>query len=213
MANVVCLTYNPFQENTYLIHDHSGECIIFDPGCYTDAERENLKQKIHDLGVKPVRLINTHCHLDHVFGNEFIANHYGLKLEIHEDELPVYEAVPQICKFYGIPFDTNLPAPSSFIKEGEVIKFGNSTLEVLLTPGHSPASLSFYDKTDGNLIAGDVLFRDSIGRTDLPGGDYDTLLKSIKEKLLVLEDDIKVHPGHGPQTTIGYERANNPFLQ
>lgn len=213
MANVVCLTYNPFQENTYLVYDHSGECIIFDPGCYTDAERENLKQKIHDLGIKPVRLINTHCHLDHVFGNEFVANHYGLKLEIHEDELPVYEAVHQICKFYGIPFNANLPAPSSFIKEGEVIKFGNSTLEVLLTPGHSPASLSFYDKTDGNLIAGDVLFRDSIGRTDLPGGDYDTLLKSIKEKLLVLEDDIKVHPGHGPQTTIGYERANNPFLQ
>lgn len=212
MANVVKLTFNDFQENTYIVYDDTGECVIFDPGCFRSYEEEELVQKISDLRLTPVRLINTHCHLDHVFGNKFVADHFGLGLEIHRGELPVLEAVPQVCMMYGLPPAVPSPAPSRFIEEGEVIEFGNTQLEVLFTPGHSPASISFYCRESGFVIAGDVLFYGSIGRTDLPGGDFDTLISNIKEKLLVLPDDTIIYPGHGPKTTIAFERANNPFL-
>lgn len=211
MANVVCLTYNPFQENTYLVYDETSECIVFDPGCYSDQERDHFKGIISEKGLKVVQLINTHCHLDHVFGNRFIVDTYKTGLEMHEGELPVYEAVPQVSAFYGVPFQDELPAPTRFIKEGDVITFGNTELKAILTPGHSPASLSFFCEADQFLIAGDVLFYESIGRTDLPGGDMATLLKSIKDKLFPLGDAVKVYPGHGPATTIGHERIHNPF--
>lgn len=212
MANVVKLTFNDFQENTYIVYDDTGECIIFDPGCFRKEEEEELVAKLKELGLSPVRLINTHCHLDHVFGNKFVAEHYQLGLEIHRGELPVLEAVPQICMMYGLPPAAPSPSPSRFIEEGDVIEFGETRLEVLFTPGHSPASISFYCRESGFVIAGDVLFYGSIGRTDLPGGDFDTLIRNIKEKILVLPDDTIVYPGHGPKTTVAFERANNPFL-
>lgn len=213
MTQVVALPANPFQENTYLVYDETGECIIFDPGCFTPDEQIAISAKIDELRLRPVRLINTHCHLDHVFGNRYVAVTYNLPLEIHELELPVLNAVPAVCELYGIPYPDPSPQPQRFLQAGEEITFGNSRLQMLFTPGHSPGSLSFYCEESKFVIAGDVLFYGSIGRTDLPGGDHDTLIQSIKLQLLPLGDDITVYPGHGPATRMGYERKNNPFLQ
>jgi glyoxylase-like metal-dependent hydrolase (beta-lactamase superfamily II) len=213
MATVLTLTFNPFQENTYIVYDETGECVIFDPGCATASEQQALRNKITELQLRPVRLINTHCHLDHVFGNRFVADTYDLPLEIHELEVPVLQAVPQVCRMYGLPEPDPAPALGSFLREGETVDFGNTSLEMYFTPGHSPGSLSFYCAADQFVIAGDVLFYGSIGRTDLPGGDYDTLIKAIKTQLLPLGDAVTVYPGHGPATRMGYERQNNPFLQ
>lgn len=212
MTTVTCLTFNPFQENTYLVHDETGECVIFDPGCYEASERRELTNKVQALGLTPVRLINTHCHLDHVFGNRFVADTWGLALEIHPLEAPVLAAVPRVCEMYGLPIPEESPEPLTSLKAGEYIRFGNTELLQLFTPGHSPGSVSFYCALSKFVIAGDVLFYGSIGRTDLPGGDHDTLIHAIKTELLPLGDDITVYPGHGPATRMGYERKNNPFL-
>ncbi len=212
MAEVAVFTFNPFQENTYLVIDENKECVIFDPGCYTDMERSQLAGFIAEGGLKPVRLINTHCHLDHIFGNAFVSEKYNLGLEMHEGELLVLNFAPQTAMMYAIPME-NSPQPTRFIEEGEVISFGSTQLRAILTPGHSPASLSFFCESDNFAIVGDVLFKDSIGRTDLPGGNFDTLTASIKEKLFPLGDDVRVYPGHGPATTIGEEKLSNPFLQ
>jgi glyoxylase-like metal-dependent hydrolase (beta-lactamase superfamily II) len=213
MAQVVQLTFNPFQENTYLVYDETGEGVIFDPGNSNKEEHAELVARIDKLKLRPVRLINTHCHLDHVFGNKFVADKYELDLEIHELEVPVLAAVPQVCMMYGLPMPEESPAASVLLKPGEKVEFGNTRLDILFTPGHSPGSISFYSAADKFVIAGDVLFYGSIGRTDLPGGDHATLIASIKNELLPLGDDIKVYPGHGPATRMGYERKNNPFLQ
>lgn len=213
MADVVGLTFNPFQENTYIVFDETRECIIFDPGCSNQQERKQLMRTIEEKKLKPVRLINTHCHIDHVLGNHFIHDTYGLELEIHQGELPVLQAVPMVADMYGIPYPDPSPEPGRYIEADEIITFGNTRLQALLTPGHSPASLSFYCAEDQFLIAGDVLFYGSIGRTDLPGGNHATLIRSIVEKLLVLDDVVRVYPGHMQSTTIGFERVNNPFLQ
>lgn len=213
MTLVANFTFNPFQENTYILYDDSKECIIIDPGCYTAAERTQLQEFISASGLRPVRLINTHCHIDHVFGNKFVADTYGLDLEIHQGELVVLESLETVCRQYGIPNVQASPAPARFIAAGEKIEFGHSHLKSLYTPGHSPASLSFYCEASNFVIAGDVLFQNSIGRTDLPGGDFDTLITSIKEQLFPLGDEVRVYPGHGPATTIGYEKVNNPFLK
>ena len=213
MTRVAKFTFNPFQENTYILHDETKECIIIDPGCYTDVERIQLKTYIEENKLTPVRLINTHCHIDHVFGNHFIADTYNLPLEIHKGEVPVLESVPQVCKMYGIPLPQPSPSAERFIEEGDLIKFGSSQLKTLFTPGHSPASISFYCETRQFVIAGDVLFYGSIGRTDLPGGNFNTLIASIKNQFFPLGDDVVVYPGHGEKTTIGFEKKHNPFLQ
>lgn len=213
MTVVAKFTFNPFQENTYVVYDETKECIIFDPGCYTETERNELTDFINKKELKPVRLINTHCHLDHIFGNHFIHTQYQLPLEIHQGELVVLQAVPQVSMMYGIPYPDQSPNPGRFIEVGEMIEFGNSRLKSLFTPGHSPASLSFYCEASKFVIAGDVLFQGSIGRTDLPGGNFDTLIASIKTQLMPLPEEVEVYPGHGPKTTIGYEKRSNPFLQ
>ena len=212
MTRVAKFTFNPFQENTYVLYDDSKECIIIDPGCFEDHEKTELSNFIENEGLKPVRLINTHCHIDHVFGNYFVNKKYGLELEIHEGELPVLNAVPQVAMMYGIPLKDPMISAEKFIKEGETIEFGNSKLVAIYTPGHSPASLSFYCEASKFVIAGDVLFNGSIGRTDLPGGNFETLISNIRTKLFPLGDDVEVYPGHGPKTTIGYEKTTNPFL-
>jgi glyoxylase-like metal-dependent hydrolase (beta-lactamase superfamily II) len=206
------LTFNPFQENTYLISSPSGECIIIDPGCFDRTEQKELKQTIQDLGLKPVRLINTHCHIDHILGNAFAAEEYKLGLEIHQGELPVLESGTMVAGMYGVPY-IHSPSPASFLAEGDIIVLDGHNIRILFTPGHSPASICLYNETDGWVIGGDVLFYESIGRTDLPGGDHATLLRSIRTQLFVLPGDTVVYPGHGPTTTIGYEKMFNPFLQ
>ena len=206
------LTFNPFQENTYIISAPSGECIIIDPGCFDRMERAEFKSFIEDHKFKPVRLINTHCHIDHILGNSFVAKEWNLGLEIHKGEIPVLESGTMVSGMYGVPYETS-PAPSAFLEEGDKVVLDGHELEVLFTPGHSPASICFYNAADGWVIGGDVLFYESIGRTDLPGGDHATLLKSIREKLFVLPNETIVYPGHGPQTTIGYEKMFNPWMQ
>jgi glyoxylase-like metal-dependent hydrolase (beta-lactamase superfamily II) len=161
--------------------------------------------------LRNMKVINTHCHIDHVFGIPFITKRYGLKLEIHQGEVIVLNFAQQAGMMYGTPVE-NMPEPGAFLNEGDTVSFGNTSLEILFTPGHSPASVCFYDNTGKQLISGDVLFNGSIGRTDLPGGDYETLMQSIFKKLLVLDDDVIVYPGHMESTTIGDERARNPFI-
>lgn len=211
MISIHFFTFGPFQENTYVLFDETKECIIIDPGCYDSAERAELAAFITDKNLKPVRLINTHCHLDHVFGNGFVAEKYNLKLEINKHDQPVLDSFLKTCSLYGLNAEPS-PAPSVYLNEGDKITFGNSTLEILFTPGHSPGSITFYNKEQKFMIAGDVLFYGSIGRTDLPGGSFETLISSIKDKLFPLGDDFKVFSGHGPETNIGFERKNNPFL-
>ena len=212
MIHVKCLTFNPFQENTYIVYNEAKECIIFDPGCYTPQEKIVLSKFIEENQLTPVKLINTHCHLDHVFGNKFVENQYKIGLEIHKGELPVLQNVPKLSELYGIPLPDEMSEPQRFIEVGEIIRLGDHELIALFTPGHSPASLSFYCPTGQFIIAGDVLFEGSIGRTDLPGGDYNTLINSIKKEFFPLEDDVVVYPGHGNSTTIGTEKRSNPFL-
>jgi len=213
MSVVVVFTFNDFSENTYLIHDDTKQCIIIDPGNNNSAEDQTISDFISSNDLQPVRLLNTHCHLDHVFGNKYIADTYKLGLEIHQGELPVLQASPQVSKMYGIPYPNLSPEPVSFLKPGDHIEFGDTKLSIHFTPGHSPASVSFYNQEEGYIIGGDVLFHGSIGRTDLPGGDTDTLISSIKTTFMTLPDETRVYSGHGPMTTVGHERTNNPFLQ
>lgn len=213
MINVHYLTFNPFQENSYIISTNmSTECLIFDPGASNDNENKILLQYIKERNLIPTRLINTHCHIDHVLGNKLIAENFDLQLEAHRKEKVVLESCEMVSKMYGIPYDGSPPI-STFLDEGDQIDFGGTVLEIFLTPGHSPGSLCFVDRESKVVIGGDVLFHGSIGRTDLPGGDFDTLIRSIREKLFTLSDDFTVYPGHGPKTTIGFERMNNPFLK
>lgn len=206
------LTFNPFEENTYIISHDSGECIIIDPGCFDQQERDDLLRQVKDQGWKPVKLINTHCHIDHILGNAFVSKTFGIGLEIHRGELPVLKSGPSVAGMYGIPYEPS-PEPVGFLEEGSVLDFHGSKLKILFTPGHSPASVCLYYAEGSWVIGGDVLFYESIGRTDLPGGDHKTLINSIDTQLFVLPDDTVVYPGHGPQTTIGYEKMFNPFLQ
>ncbi|MGB0885069.1 MAG: MBL fold metallo-hydrolase [Chitinophagales bacterium] len=204
-------TFNPFQENTYVVYDDTKQCIIIDPGCYSPQEKQYLLEFLEDNNLKPVRLLNTHCHLDHVFGNDFIKEKFGLKLEAHKNEIPMLELAPISASKYGCPMET----PSGidlFLDENDVITFGNSKLSILFTPGHSPGSISFYSQKHQFVIAGDVLFRLSIGRTDLPMGNHEQLLNSVREQLFTLDKKTSVYSGHGPETSIGYEIANNPFF-
>lgn len=213
MTTVVSLTFNPVAENTFLVFDNkTRETIIFDPGCFTPEEERELVAAIEARQLKPVKLINTHCHFDHIFGNAFIKEKYGLELGIHELEAPILEMAPVVVNMYGLPPMTPSPPADYFIAEGETITLGDNKFKVLFCPGHSPGSICFYNETDGYVIAGDVLFEGSIGRTDLPGGDHETLLGSILTRIMPLPDTTKVYPGHGGPTTVGKERRSNPFL-
>ena len=205
-------TFNDFSENTYVLSDESGQCIIIDPGCNTEKERNQLADYISAKNLTPVRLINTHCHIDHVLGNRFVTENYRLELEAHEGEIPVLESCIMVASMYHIPYNPS-PIITKKIEEKDIIKFGKTSLEVLFTPGHSPASISLYNKENNALIAGDVLFKRSIGRTDLPGGSFNTLKASIQNKLYVLPDETVVFPGHGPSTTIGEEKRENEFVR
>jgi glyoxylase-like metal-dependent hydrolase (beta-lactamase superfamily II) len=213
MAQVKCFTFNMFAENTYILYDETKECVIIDPGCVNNNERSRLKKWLESEGLRPVRLLNTHCHLDHVFGNAFVAEEYKLGLEIHEGELPVLARYEISAKNYGIAGAEPCPAPSAFFDLEQPIKFGNTTLALRFVPGHSPASVCFYDAASRFVIAGDTLFEGSIGRTDLPGGNHKLLIDSINSQLFTLPDDVVVYSGHGEPTSIGRERRGNPFFK
>ena len=212
MIKIDFFTFNPFQENTYILSDETGECVIIDPGCYTSEEKGKMEEFIETNKLKPVSLVLTHSHIDHVLGNAFIFEKYKLRPVMNKVELTALQRVPQYGHIYGIHADPS-PEPELFIDEGNTVAFGNSSLDVIFTPGHSPGSVSLVNRQQKFVIAGDVLFYGSIGRTDLPGGDFDTLIASIRNKLLTLEDDFKVYSGHGPATSIGFERKNNPFIR
>jgi hydroxyacylglutathione hydrolase len=212
MIKVKVFTFSPIQENTYVLYNEDGLAIIIDPGCYFTEEEEKLKVFIESHSLKPIQLLNTHCHLDHVFGNKWVYDTYKTPLYIHPGEEKMLALAPLSGEKWGLPF-TNYTGVVHHVHEGDTIQLGNDALQIILTPGHSPASICFYAADQKFLIGGDVLFRESIGRTDLPGGDHATLLKSIRTQLFVLPDDVVVFPGHGIKTTIGYEKRNNPFLQ
>ncbi len=212
MLHVKSFTFNPVEENTYVLYNDRKECCIIDPGCYFPEERDRLKTGIEKTGFLPVLLLNTHCHLDHVFGNKFVFDTWGLPLHLHPLEKPVLDFAPQYGMMWQLPFD-NYEGPLVYLKVGNIIKIGEDDLEIRFTPGHSPGSVSFYSEAGGFIIGGDVLFNGSIGRTDLPGGDFDTLINSIQTQLFTLPDETKVYSGHGPVTTIGFEKMNNPFVK
>ncbi len=212
MLKIRPFVFSPIQENTYVLYHENGDCLIVDPGCYFNAEKDELEAFITQSGLKPRMLLNTHCHLDHVFGSKFVADTWGLTLQLHEKELPLLNYAPASGLMYDMPFD-NYKGDYIFLKEGDTIRLGADELRVIEAPGHSPGHICFYSASQHFIISGDVLFNRSIGRTDLPGGDHDTLLRNIREKLFVLPDDTVVYSGHGPVTTIGEEKKLNPFLR
>lgn len=212
MLNVHSFVFNTFQENTYVVSDENGSCAIFDPGMSNREEESSFNSFVEKNSLKPIALYNTHCHIDHVLGNRFIYENYGLIPQFHEGEVPVLVAVENMAPMYGFRYETS-PIPESFLEESQTVSIGNHSLQLLFVPGHSPAHLCFYSSEDGFLIGGDVLFRNSIGRTDLPGGNHQQLLDNIQEKIYTLPDDTIIYPGHGPTTTIGFEKATNPFIR
>jgi glyoxylase-like metal-dependent hydrolase (beta-lactamase superfamily II) len=212
MLSVKAFTFSPVQENTYVLYNEKKECCIIDPGCYFQEERDELRSAIIKDNLTPVLLLNTHCHLDHVFGNKFIHDTWGLPLHIHEKEKALLDFAPQSGQMWQLPFE-NYEGPIVYLKPGGIIDLGGEIMEIRFTPGHSPGSVSFYHEAGSFIIGGDVLFSGSIGRTDLPGGDYHTLTNSIHTQFFTLPDDTKVYSGHGPVTTIGYEKMNNPFVK
>jgi hydroxyacylglutathione hydrolase len=210
MLQIQTFVFNPLQENTYVLYDETGSCVIIDPGCYEIEEKKELEEFIVDQKLTVSKLLNTHGHVDHVLGNAFVKARFDTKLYIHEKDEPTLRAVKVYAPHYGF-FQYEDTTADAFIREGEPVTFGNQSLDVLFVPGHAPGHIAFYSAADKILIGGDVLFYNSIGRTDLPGGDFDTLIKSIHTQFFTLPDDVTVYPGHGPETTIGYEKLTNPF--
>jgi len=210
--NIKIFTFNQFFENTFIISDSTNECIIIDPGCYDKNEKQILQDYILSNNLVPTRLINTHCHIDHILGNNFVSKTWDLELEINHKDIDLLKNSKNIADLYGFVNYENSPITNKFLVEGDIIEFGKSNLEVLFTPGHAPGHISLYSKNENFIISGDVLFNNSIGRTDLPGGNYNTLIDTIKSKILCLDDSTVVYCGHGPSTTVGKERINNPFL-
>ena len=205
------LVFSPIEVNTYVLADRSGDCAIIDCGCYDKAETEEFAEFIKKKNLNPVLLINTHCHLDHIFGNKFILEKYKLKaLSSEFDEMNRINSVQQ-AHLFGLTMD-DPSEPGEFIIDNQVITFGTTELIALHVPGHSPGSMAFYSEKNGCVFTGDALFSGSIGRTDLPTGNSELIAKSIKEKLYTLDDDFTVYPGHGPTTTIGQEKLTNPYV-
>jgi glyoxylase-like metal-dependent hydrolase (beta-lactamase superfamily II) len=211
MIQIKRFVFNPIEVNTYLLYDETRECVIIDPGCYGADEEKTLSGFIEENRLKPVLLVNTHCHFDHILGNHYASATYGLEIHGHEGGRELWEKASAYTAMFGLKADS-LANPGRFITDGDLLKFGNSSLKVLYTPGHAAGSVCLYHDGQKFVITGDVLFRGSIGRTDLPTGDYDTLRESIYSKLFTLDDATVAYPGHGQETTIGAERISNPFL-
>jgi glyoxylase-like metal-dependent hydrolase (beta-lactamase superfamily II) len=211
MIQIKTFVFNPFQENTYVLYDETGEGIIIDPGCYESFEKKQLTEWIDDKGIGITGVYNTHCHIDHVLGNDFCKDHFSVPLHIPEKEADIFRAVKSYAFNYGINAYREAEV-DAYLHEDDEIRFGNTVLKVMFIPGHAPGHLVFYNEEQKICMAGDVLFQRSIGRTDLPGGDHETLIRSIREKLFLLDEETVVYPGHGPHTTIGEEKMYNPFV-
>ncbi|CAG5079589.1 MBL fold metallo-hydrolase [Parvicella tangerina] len=205
-------TFNPFQENTFILFDDTKECLIVDAGCYFPEEFVQLKKFIEENDLVPQKLISTHSHLDHVFGNHIVTKELKLQLGIHPEDEQTLKMLKTTADLYQVPNVFESPEPDFYFEHGDTIKFGKSELEVRFVPGHAPGHVVFVDHKDSLVINGDCLFAGSIGRTDLPGGDHATLLKSIQEQLFTLPDEYVVYCGHGPETTVGDEKRTNPFF-
>ncbi|MCW3785617.1 MBL fold metallo-hydrolase [Plebeiibacterium sediminum] len=212
MLKVHTLIYSPWQENTYVVSAENGDCIIIDPGCLTAEEQQHLVNFISSNNLNPTKLLNTHLHLDHVFGNRFVCERYNLGAEAHkDDEFWIEQTVPYAAQM-GMQLEQNPPALKGYLEHNQEIEFGGSVIKVLHIPGHSPGGIALYCEKEGFVIAGDVLFRESVGRADLPGGDFDTLINGIKTHLLTLPKETIVYSGHGPTTTIEHESKHNMFF-
>jgi hydroxyacylglutathione hydrolase len=212
VISVKTFVFNSFQVNTYVLYDETCQCIIVDAGYSSEYEIQQLSSFIKSNRLIPVRLIITHGHFDHILGLSYAAELFKLLPEIHHDDLFLFENAREQASFFGLNFN-NVGKPGIFLNDGDLVKFGDSEIVALHVPGHSKGSLAFYSKKDNFVITGDVLFNNSIGRTDLPGGDFDTLMNSIVHKLMVLNDEVIIYPGHGPKSSIGVERKMNPFLK
>ncbi|MCG9879202.1 MAG: MBL fold metallo-hydrolase [Bacteroidia bacterium] len=212
MLQVKSFVFNDFQENTYIVWDQTKACAIIDPGSSNNSERNLLRSFIEENQLKPSLLLNTHCHIDHILGNLFVSEHYKLPLHMSEGELFTYKDTDRWAAMFGLPkFD--IPENLVFIQAGETLTLGSSRLDILSTPGHSIASLSFYAASDNLVFCGDVIFKQSIGRTDLPGGNFEVLAKSIREQIYTLPEETLLYSGHGPVTRVGSEKNNNPFVK
>ncbi|MBK69369.1 MAG: MBL fold hydrolase [Legionellales bacterium] len=211
MLKIKSFTFNPYQENTYLIFDDSKEAVIIDPGNYEAYENESISKFIDENKLQLKKIILTHCHLDHCLGNKYLNQKYGAELLIPFDERDLYKNVENIATLFGFANYSHLDE-NKYLKEKDKIEFGNIKLDVLFLPGHSPGHLAFYCKKENICFSGDVLFYNSIGRTDLPGGDHNTLINSIKNKLFLLNPDTIIYSGHGQKTILKNEMKNNPFL-
>ncbi len=204
-------TFNPLQENTLIVTDDEKNCVIIDPGCYFQEEKEVLREFINSNGLVVKALLNTHAHLDHIMGNAFIKRTYDVDLYLHEADVITLNMGGQSSRLYGLDQFETSPQPDQFLKEGDRLEFGGIVFDVIFGPGHAPGHVAFYNKTEGVLINGDILFKGSYGRVDLPGGDFQTLKDTIQKKLFQLPEETLVYTGHGPETTIGAEKTSNPI--
>ena len=211
MTEIKIFVFNPFQENTFLLHDETKECVIIDAGCNESHEFEKVDAYIEKNELKLKAIINTHCHIDHIMGNSYVVNKYKVPSIAHKDDMPLLERSKDMALAFGFNVQEP-PVPTRFVIEGDEISFGNTNLKVIHVPGHSPGSIVLYNEQEKFMIVGDVLFAGSIGRTDLPGGDHDTLITGIKDKIFSLNNDIVVYPGHGESTTVGHEKNTNPYF-
>ncbi|MFA5574794.1 MAG: MBL fold metallo-hydrolase [Brumimicrobium sp.] len=205
-------TLNPIQENTYIVSDEDNNAVIIDPGCYFSEERELIRNHIAENNLNLMAILNTHGHLDHIMGNAFLKREYGVDIYLHQSDLPTMEMAKVSAEVFGLRGFEESPTPDKFIKEGEILTFGKITFEVIFGPGHAPGHVAFYSGENDIVINGDILFRGSYGRVDLPGGDFQTLKHTIIDKMFRLPNETVVYSGHGPETTIGYEKENNPIL-
>ena len=212
MITIQDFCFSAFQENTYVLYNEFKEAIIIDPGCYTRIEEKMLTDFIRKENLKPSLLLNTHCHLDHVFGNNYVSETYGLTAHIHPNEQIVLDRLPEAAAKWGAPTEA-YKGPIQYIQEGEIIPLGNDAFKVLLTPGHSPGSVCFYHVEQDFMIGGDLIFKDGVGRTDLPGANPQDLIKSIRTQIFPLPDSLTIYSGHGPVTTWGREKEHNPYIK
>ncbi|MDD2984230.1 MAG: MBL fold metallo-hydrolase [Crocinitomicaceae bacterium] len=212
MVHVQGFTFNPFQENSYIVYNDQKEAVIIDPGCYTREEQAFFLEYIQSNGLKPLALLNTHCHIDHILGNAFVLRNFELDFYAHELDLPTLQMGELSAKMYGMSEYETSPKPTKFIQDKEVLQFGNIQLDVIFGPGHAPGHVAFYNAASNILLGGDILFKGSFGRYDLPGGSLEVLKKSITERLFTLPENTVVYSGHGPATSIGEEKSTNPIL-
>ncbi len=212
MIQIKSFIFNPYNENTYILYDNTNKCVIIDPGCHNNTERESISNFIKKNQLIPVHLLNTHCHIDHIVGNHFISNKYKLNPSFHKYDYDLLNFVEHHTKVTEMNYK-KCDVPNNYLNENDIIKFGNSVLKVIYTPGHSLGSISFYSQIDNFIISGDTIFKGSIGRTDLFGGNFKTLITTIKKKIFDLNNNIKIYPGHGEYTFQKIEELNNIYIK